>query len=166
MSEETNVAPRRRSAAVPGFPAHQGFQAMRDEIDRMFQAMSWPEMNLRSGLFGDRPSIGLRVDVAETEGEIQVTTELPGVAEEDVEITLDDDILHIRAEKRSDKSSDDKTWHVVERSYGHFERAIRMPRGIDPSTVQASFSEGVLSVTLPKPPEEAMRSARKIRIGG
>lgn len=140
-----------------------GFQTIRDELDRMFHAFSLPEMSWRSGLPEFANTIGLRVDVAETDDEIQVTGELPGVEEKDVDVSLEDDMLRIRAEKRTEKDEKDKKWHVVERSYGTFERAIRVPSGIDPESVKAKFAKGILTVTLPKPPE-VKAAAKKIAI--
>ncbi|RZW05658.1 MAG: Hsp20/alpha crystallin family protein [Rhodobacteraceae bacterium] len=163
MTETKNVASQESKPANAMRRAPTGFQAFRDEFDRMFNALSRPEMNWRSGLPGQGDAIGLRVDVSETEGEIQVTSELPGVDEKDVDVSLADDVLRIRAEKRSDSESGDKTWHVVERSYGTFERAIRVPAGIDPDSVNARFEKGILTVTMPKPPE-AGQSAKKIAI--
>lgn len=159
----TKPAPE-RAGAGDLFPM-PGFNAMRTELDRLFHALSLPEMNWRAGPGGRADVIGLRVDVAETDTEIEVTSELPGIAESDVDVSLDGDMLRISAEKRSDKDNRDKTWHVVERSYGRFERSIRVPVGIDPEAVTARFKDGVLTVTLPKPAEETP-SARKIAISG
>ena len=163
MSETHETERKGQPASVSGFPVPQGFQAIRDEIDRMFHAFSLPEMSWRSGLATPPGAIGLRVDVAETGDGIEVVTELPGVAEEDVNVSLEDDVLRIRAEKRSESTGEDKKWHVVERSFGTFERAIRMPAGIDPAKVAARFADGVLAVTLPKPPE-VPAAERKIAI--
>ena len=145
-------------------PAPSGFRTLRDEFDRMFHALSLPEMNWRSGLgnLAD-DAVGLRVDVAETDTEIQVTTDLPGIEEDAIDISLADDVLRIRATKQSEDESKEKTWHVVERSYGTFERAIRVPAGIDPDKVTADFAKGVLTVTLPKPPATA-EAAKKIAV--
>lgn len=158
VADQKDITTTRR----PEVPA--AFQAIRDEIDRMFHAFTLPEMSWRTGPAGAAGGLGLRVDVGETESEILVTAELPGVEEKDVDVTLEGEMLRIRAEKRSDAEKGDKTWHVVERSYGTFERAIRVPEGIDPAAVKAAFEGGVLKVTLPKPPERP-RQAKKIAIG-
>lgn len=143
-----------------------GFRSLRDEFDRMFRAMSWPDMNWRSGLanWAD-DAVGLRVDVAESEGDIQVTTDLPGIDEDEIDVSLVDDVLRIRAEKNFEKEDegDAKQWHVVERSYGKFERAIRVPPGIDADGVKATFDKGVLTVSLPKPPE-SKETTKKIAV--
>lgn len=161
MAANTQKAPANGNSSAP-VPA--GFQTFRDELDRMFHALSLPEMNWRSGLANwTNDVVGLRVDVAETDTDIQVTTDLPGMDEADIDVSLDDDVLRIRAEKKSEEQSKDKTWHVVERSYGTFERAIRVPHGIDPDSVTAKFNKGVLTVSLPKP-AAAEEKAKKITV--
>ena len=139
------------------------FQSLQDEMERMFHAFSLPEMGWRTGMQRREGALGLRINVSESDDEIQVTADLPGVSEEDIAVTLENDVLRISAEKSADSEEKDKTWHVVERSYGRFERAIRMPSGIDPDAVKASFKDGVLSVRLPKPPE-AEPPKRKIAV--
>jgi HSP20 family protein len=163
MAPNAPVAPE-KSKTDTATPS--GFRGLRDEIDRMFHALSLPEMSWRSGLANLTDDVvGLRVDVAETADEIQITTDLPGVEEDAIDVSLVDDLLRIRAEKRSEdqKEDKDKTWHVVERSYGKFERAIRVPSGIDPDSVTATFRKGVLTVSLPKPPE-GTETAKKITV--
>ncbi|MFQ6548468.1 Hsp20/alpha crystallin family protein [Aestuariibius sp. 2305UL40-4] len=164
MSKKDKVAaaetPRAEGDTAWSPPAFRAFQ---DEIDRMFRSLSNPEMNWRSGLARTFGAIGLKVDVGETETDIQITAELPGVLEENLDVTLDSDVLRISAERHQDEESKGKTWHVVERSYGKLERAIRVPAGIDPSQVKADFKDGVLTVTLPKPPE-LTKAAQKIAV--
>jgi HSP20 family protein len=107
--------------------------------------------------------MGLRVNVGETGDEIHVTAEMPGVKEADIDVTLDDDVLRISAEKKAETEKSEEKWHIVERSYGRYERAVQVPGGIDPEKVKAAFRDGVLSVTLPKPPEVETK-ARKISV--
>ncbi len=135
------------------------FRALHEEMDRMLRAFSTPQMSWLSGAGAANGTLGLRVDVGETDAEIHVKADLPGVPEEDVEVVLEDDVLRIRAEKKSEQSRGDKNWRVVERSSGVFERAIRVPPGIDPVKVSATFDKGVLSISLPKPaaPQAAVR---------
>ncbi|GAB5469998.1 MAG: hypothetical protein Kilf2KO_30280 [Rhodospirillales bacterium] len=139
------------------------FGAFQEEMDRMFHAFSMPQLPWRSGMGQGKGALGLRVDIAESDGEIQVQTDLPGVPEEAVEVTLDHDVLRIHAEKKSQSEKSDTTWLVAERSHGVFERAIRVPAGIDPDQVSAHFDKGVLTVTLPKP-AETQGSARRIAV--
>lgn len=140
------------------------FRSFQEEMDRMLRAFSTPHMAWHSGAAPGQGALGLRVDIGETEGEIHVEADLPGVPEDAVEVTLDDDILRIRAEKKAQADKTEKNMRVIERSHGVFERAIRMPAGIDPEKVTARFDKGVLSVTLPKP-AEATSTSRRIAIG-
>ncbi len=98
------------------------------------------------------------VDVSETDDEVQVTADLPGLTEKDVEVTLDDGALTIRGEKKEEREEKKRNYHLVERAYGRFERSVALPHGIDPGKVKARFKNGVLHVTLPKTPESRSRS--------
>ena len=162
MAANASTAPAKRTAEAS--PA--GFGNLRDEIDRMLHALSLPELGWRSGLGSWSDNVvGLRIDVAETDGEIQVTTDLPGIDEAEIDVSLVDDVLRIRAEKRmeEEREGEEKKWHVIERSHGTFERAIHVPPGIDADKVKATFDKGVLTVSLPKPPS-GTETAKKIAV--
>ncbi len=90
-----------------------------------------------------------RMNVGETATELRIELELPGVSEADVHVEMAGDVLTIHGEKRAEHQ--DMQHHVVERSFGTFARSLRLPLPIDPARVQASFHNGVLTVTLPKP---------------
>ena len=156
------TAPATRPGREPS-ASDRPFGAFQDELERLFRAFTVPHMPWSGGLLGSEGTIGLRVDIAETDGEIEVKADLPGISEDEVEVTLEDDMLRIRAEKKSESEKGDKTWRVVERSHGLFERAIRVPPGIDADKVAAHFEKGVLSVTLPKP-AETKPSTRRISV--
>lgn len=100
------------------------------------------------GAVGGAALGGPRMNVSETDDAIHVEAELPGVAEQDVHVELNDDMLTIRGEKKATR--EDKNMHVVERSFGGFSRSVRLPFPVSPDQVQASFEHGVLTVTLPK----------------
>ena len=105
-----------------------------------------------------------RVDVAETDKkEIEVTAELPGLDEQDVDVTLADGVLTLKGEKRSERKEEGRDFYLAERSYGAFHRSIALPEGIDVDKVSAEFSKGVLKVRAPKLPE-AQSKAKKIAI--
>ena len=91
-----------------------------------------------------------QMNVSETDTEIRVTAELPGVDLDDLEVDVMDDMLVIRGEKRLDRSGEDENFHFVERAYGSFRRTVQLPFAADPDQVQANFENGVLSVTVPK----------------
>jgi HSP20 family protein len=159
----TDTSSEKTQTQTPtGMPALA--RSLQEEMDRMVRAFSMPQMSWRSGDIPGDGALGLRVDIGETDDEIHVEADLPGVPEDAVEVTLEDDILRIRAEKSTSADRSDKTMRVVERSHGIFERAIRVPAGIDPETVRAGFDRGVLSVTLPKPAGAGSR-AHRIAIG-
>jgi len=96
---------------------------------------------------------------------LKVTAELPGVDEKHLDVTLADGVLTVRGEKKTarDEQDKDKNWHVVERSYGSFSRAIPLPFDPDPAKVEAKFDKGVLHIHLPKPAEVAKKQ-QKIEI--
>jgi HSP20 family protein len=107
------------------------------------------------------------MNVSETDKELQITAELPGVDQNDIEITLTVGDLLIKGEKKSEidekKDERSRSYHRVERSFGSFQRRLSLPYDVDADKVQASFKEGVLTLTLPKP-SEVQKSAKKIEI--
>ena len=103
-------------------------------------------------------------DVLETEREIRVITEMPGLRRENIDIDIENNVLTIRGEKREERTEGEKgRWHLAERRYGTFTRSFVLPRDVDAEDIQASFQDGVLTVTVPKS-EKARR--RRIEIGG
>ncbi len=103
--------------------------------------------------------VNAQMNVSETAKEIRITAELPGVTEQDIDVSLDDDVLTIRGEKKFERRDEKETYHFVERSYGTFQRSLRLPFSVDPEQVRANFENGVLTVTLPKmgQPERSRR---------
>jgi HSP20 family protein len=91
------------------------------------------------------------IDVCETDKAIEVSAEMPGLERKDVEISIEDDTLTIRGEKNVEEERKDKNVQLSERSYGVFYRVLQLPPGVDPSNVQATMSNGVLKLTIPKP---------------
>ena len=93
------------------------------------------------------------LDIAETKEAVEISAELPGVAETEVELTVEGHALVIAGEKKSEKETKDKAWNVVERSYGSFRRVVPLAFAPDPDKVHASFDKGVLHVSVGKPAE-------------
>ena len=140
------------------------FSAMRDEMDRMFGRFE-RDWALPS-LFGreDRGSAVVpQLDVREDSNSITIEVELPGVEEKDIAVTLANGVLTIKGEKRQAKEDKGENYHMTERSFGSFQRSLRLPDMIDESKVEAKFDKGVLKVTAGKKPE-AVKSARRIEI--
>jgi HSP20 family protein len=104
-----------------------------------------------------------RMNIDDTGNEIRVTAELPGVSEDDVQITLDDDMLIIAGEKRDEREVDDRDVRLVERVFGQFRRAIQLPFSPNPDQVEASFRDGVLTITVPKNAEQRSKQ-RQIEV--
>ncbi|MFO0996713.1 MAG: Hsp20/alpha crystallin family protein [Alphaproteobacteria bacterium] len=154
----------------------RAIRSLRDEIDRLFDDFSSSAWNFPFGrrAFSLEPfwsrqpapsAIMPVVDMVEKDKEFQITAELPGLDEKDVEVTLSDDVLTISGEKREEKEEKRKGYYMSERSYGSFSRAFRLPDGIDREKIDAKFEKGVLSVVLPKSPE-AQKKEKKIAIKG
>jgi HSP20 family protein len=152
----------------------QPFESLRHEIDRLFDDVTRGFAGLpsyrRLADFGpswpweSASSVAApAVDVAEKEKEYQVTAELPGLDENNVQVTLVDDVLTIKGEKQEEKEEKDKNYHLSERRYGSFQRSFQLPPGIDQSKIEANFRNGVLTVVLPKAPE-AQAKTKKIAI--
>lgn len=131
------------------------FSLLQHEIDRVFDSFANWRGGFEPGAF--TPSM----NVCETDKTIEVTTDLPGIDEKDVEISIANDILSIRGEKKAEKEEKGKNYRLYERSHGSFERALALPPGIKPDDITASMSKGVLKITLPKP---AAAQEQKIKI--
>lgn len=100
----------------------------------------------QNGSRGIRPAM----DIEEDEGGITVRTELAGVKKEDVHLTLEDGVLTITGEKHSDRETKEKSYHLVERSFGSFTRSVQLPSGVDFEKAEADFADGVLEIRVPK----------------
>ena len=107
-------------------------------------APAWPHADKAVSMFTPK------VNIAETDKEITVTAELPGMDEKDVKVEIDDNTLVIQGEKKEDHEEKDKHWHRIEHSYGSFHRVIPLPATVDGTATKAKFKKGVLSVSLPK----------------
>jgi HSP20 family protein len=132
------------------------FGSLYRDIDRLFDEFT------RAPLAGPaQVNLVPSIDVTETDNEIVVSAELPGLERGDVDISIEDDVLAVRGEKKVEQERDDKNYHVSERVYGVFYRALQLPPGVDPSKIQATMSNGVLKITIPKP---AKTQPKKIEV--
>jgi HSP20 family protein len=159
----------------PGTPAAAGdvwrpFEALRKEVDRLFEDFgddfwrrpfrplaalerSWPKT------FPANPA----VDVAETDKGYEITAELPGLDEKNIELNVANGGITIKGEKKEETEEKKKDYYVSERRYGSFERYFGVPEGVDAEKIEATFKNGVLKVTLPKT-AEAQKPSKKIDI--
>ena len=124
------------SEALTQFTRHKSEE--HDEHDAGDMRPAFPRWSLLAG------------EIEETDKEIVVRVELPGMEKEDCHITIDGGMLYLRGEKRFERTTQDSTYHVMERAYGAFQRAIPLPRNVDTNDAQASYKNGVLTVRLPK----------------
>jgi HSP20 family protein len=148
-----SLIPFRESGALmrPDF----GLFGLHREIDRLFSEFA--QGIAPNGTQNIIPNI----EISETDKAIEVSAEMPGLERKDVEISIEDDTLTIRGEKKIEENQKDKNVQHSERSYGVFLRVLQLPPGIDPASVQATMSNGVLKITIPKP---AKAEPKKIEV--
>lgn len=127
------------------------FMALHEQMDDLLESFMG-----RSQAGGGRfwPS----VDVKETDGEVTMTTELPGMEEKDIDASIANDVLTLKGEKKQEKEEKGEESYRLERTYGSFRREIPLPCAVDGDKAKATFSKGVLTVTVPK---AAPRKERK-----
>ncbi|MCK4417815.1 MAG: Hsp20/alpha crystallin family protein [Candidatus Latescibacteria bacterium] len=123
------------------------FVDVRDEIDRLFDTFLPVKFKAE---YPVTAAWAPRVDVAETDNEVIVTTELPGVERKDVKLSVEDNVLTIGGEKKQEKETKEKNYHCVERRYGTFSRSFTLPTRIQADKVKATFKDGILIIKLPK----------------
>lgn len=101
------------------------------------------------------------MDVSESEKEIRITADLPGMDEKDINITLENGVISISGEKKIEREEKERSFHKVERSYGAFRRSIELPGEVDFDKVEATFKKGVLEIIIPKP-EKVISNKKRI----
>jgi HSP20 family protein len=149
-----SLIPTGRDRSVSASP----FVSLQREIDRLFDDFTRGFPTLADTGPG---KLMPNIDVTETDKEIEITAELPGLEEKDVQIKLSDNLLTIRGEKKAEKEQKDKNYRIVERSFGSFERTLELPEGINADAIKANISKGILKVTVPKP---APAQSKKIEV--
>lgn len=103
------------------------------------------------------------VDIHETKDSFQLIAELPGVKQEDIQVSIEGDTLTLKGERKSEVEVKEDQYHRIERSYGRFERSIVLPSVVDPNRVKATYRDGVLEIQLPKK-EEAKPKEIKVEV--
>lgn len=135
--------------------------ALQRDMNRVFDRF-WSHFNGSGGglvPFGGSP----RVDVSETDDAVEVSVELPGLDEKDIDVSVTEDLLTIKGEKKDEHEEKRKGYYVSERRWGSFYRSIPLPPGVASDKAEASFKKGVLSVSLPKT-TEAQAKVKKIEV--
>lgn len=177
MAEAASKTPvqteAKSSERAPVPQAWQPLETLRREVDRLFQDFdrdSW-RLPFRRSTFDVEPfwrrelSWGATpaVDIVEKDNAFEITADLPGFDEKNVEVKLSNGSLTIKGEKREEKEEKKKDYYLHERHFGSFERSFRVPDGVDSDKIEAKFNKGVLTVTLPKKPE-AQKPVKKIDV--
>lgn len=155
-------------------PAHP-LMSLREEVDRLFDSFFPTALGGRKGLFDLDPfrrlggwvrpagDLAPEVDVKETPARFEITAELPGMDEKDIDVTVRDGLLVVSGEKKMETKEEGADYHLTERTYGRFTRSFRLPEAADQDHIAASFAKGVLTVVVPKVPE-APKPEKKIDV--
>ena len=161
------LSPFRTGGLAEGGFGSDPFMSLHRQMNRLFDDVfrgATGQMPSGQEQGGEGGMLMPQMDVSETDRELTICAELPGVSEKDIDIRLEDDVLVIQAEKKFERKDEQENYHFMERSYGTFQRALRLPGPIDPDQVQARFENGVLTVTVPK--SEQQERSRRIQIQG
>ena len=172
MAETTTKLPVKTEKAGAALRAWHPFESLRREVDRLFDDFDggfWRsplrrslldiEPFRRSEAFGAMPA----VDVTETDKGYEISAELPGIDEKNVEVKFADGVLTIKGEKQEEKEEKRKDYYLQERSFGSFRRSFQVPDGVDADKIEATFKKGVLTVMLPKS-AQAQKTEKKIAV--
>jgi len=145
-----DLMPFKRQSAVPNV-----FSEMDDMLKKMWYG--FPFHNLEEDMdIGWSP----RLDVSETDNGLEIVADLPGMEKKDINVSLEENLLTIKGEKKEEKERKDKHYHTLERRSGSFYRAIRLPIDVEKDKVEAAFKDGVLTLRLPKSKESKKKVAQ------
>jgi HSP20 family protein len=164
MARNAMTPSRSRSSGVTGF---NPLMSLNRDINRLFEDFLQPSVS--PSLTDTAVATALitpQINVSETDNEIRVTAELPGVDLDDLEVDVMDDMLVIRGDKRLERSNEDENYHFVERAYGSFQRTVQLPFAADPDEVRAGFENGVLTITVPKNNQQQRTRRVDVQAGG
>lgn len=147
-------------AAAPVYFEHpegmfERLASLREEMEHLYGSLSrsfgFPELRMPSVELPSRAGIAdVRFEVSESDKEIEVTAEAPGLDTEDLEITLSEGMLAVKGEKRDQREKKGKNYSISERRYGAFSRSFQIPESVDEDKISARFENGILSIHLPK----------------
>ena len=154
---ETTKLPIRKERTAPVETGWSPLESMRRELDRLFDEFG-REPFWRTRGRGIEPV----VDLVEKPDRYEITAELPGMDEKNIEVKLSNEMLVIKGEKKEEKEEKEANYYMSERRYGSFQRVFRLPEGINTDKIEAGFKNGVLTVALPK--SEEARKETKIDI--
>jgi HSP20 family protein len=171
MTEKETQLPVKRESSPPpssyaGLLDWHPFERLRRQIDRLFEefpsrrsVLDFEPFERFVGAFPTTPV----VDFVEKDKEYEITAELPGLDDKNVEVKLSNGMLTVSGEKKEEKEEKKEGYYFSERRYGSFQRAFRVPEGVDADKIEASLEKGVLTIRLPKTPE-AQKAQKTIEI--
>ena len=138
------------------------FREVEELFDHRSRSLDWPfhggrELSKRSVDWAPK------VDISETKGNFNIKVEVPGVKREDVKINIDDHVLSVHGESKHEKEEESEEFHRVERFYGSFSRSFSLPENVDEDGVEATFKDGLLTLSIPKT-EVAKPKAIEIKV--
>lgn len=176
-SQKTDVSKSDASATPPSTAASpwQSLVELRREMDRMFDDVTSRFAGSRFlpsafhaepfSLFTGGGKIAPVVDIVENDKSYTVTAEVPGLAEKDLDVSIADQVLTIKGEKREETEEEKDNYRLSERRYGSLQRSIRLPEDVDAEKIEASYDKGVVTITLPKRAESKAKE-KKIPVKG
>jgi HSP20 family protein len=138
------------------------FQLLRREMEQLFDNVGGSQGEPSAG---GGNIVAPRMDISEDDQSFKVTAEMPGARPDDVEVIVEDDVLTVRAERTQERETNRRNYHLIERSVGVFQRSLRLPAPVDASKVQASFDNGVLTITIPKDSSQSRSRRVQVRSG-
>ena len=160
--------------AAAAMQAWRPFESLRREVDRLFEDFTLNpfRLPLRRPAFDIEPFwqpnswVAMpAMDLVERHEAFEMTAELPGLDEKNIEVNVANGVLTVKGQKEEDKVEKKEDFHLRERRFGSFSRSVRVPDTVDADKIEASFKNGVLKVTLPKKPE-AQKPVKKIEVKG
>lgn len=181
MAKTVSIAKEKKEkekekAAPPAAPelVKHPLVTLREQMDRVFDEFmgDWRLPSLTRDFWDFEPfpaplsrrgMVDVRFDVSESDDAVELTAELPGIDEKDIELTLSDGMLVIKGQKKAETETKERDYYLSERRYGSFMRSMRVPETVDDTRIKASFDKGVLKVSMPKR-AEAKAKKKKIAI--
>ena len=161
MSEQTTL-PAPQPAKQTAGPAP--FTRLRNEIDRMFDDFGFTIPARGAFSFPAEQRLIPAMELTAADGGYELSVELPGLDEKNIDVEFADGVLTVSGEKREESEKKDKGYLLSERRYGSFQRQLTLPADVDPSSIKADFRKGVLKIEMKKD-ERATGRTKKIKIG-
>ncbi|MGB4703483.1 MAG: Hsp20/alpha crystallin family protein [Candidatus Saccharicenans sp.] len=147
--------------AITRWDPFRDIMTLRDRMNRLFEdLMSTPKLEESEII---QSTWSPAVDIYETENELVLTAELPGIDEKDVEIKIEDNTLTLKGERKFEKETREENYHRIERAYGSFYRSFSLPNYIDQDKISAEFENGLLKIHMPKRPEVKPRKVKILK---